>query len=106
MNLRDHRVGAADRQQRQHQELCRELDQDRRDHARFHQAIAIDIGQSAASIHSSGTRRSAIATKAMLQMTTCHADVLSGRASLSAVATMSADAAAETPLHAPRTASN
>src|SRR6266536_490388 len=106
MDLRDHRVGAADRQQRQHQELRRELDQNRRNHARFHHATPIDTGHSAASIHSSGTRRSAIATKAMLQMTTCHADVLSGRASLSAVAAMSADADADTPLHAPRTASN
>src|SRR6266542_3379347 len=102
----EHGDGAADRQQRQHQELRRELDQNRRNHARFHHAIPIDTGHSAASIHSSGTRRSAMATKAMLQMTTCHADVLSGRASLSAVAAMSADADADTPLHAPRTASN
>ncbi len=68
--------------------------------------MPIDTGQSAASIHSSGTRRSAIATNATPQMTICHADVLSGRVSLSAVATISADADAETPLHAPRTASN
>src|SRR5271170_1701090 len=105
LNLRNHGVRAADREQRQDKELQGNLEQQRGNHARFHQPSAIDTGQSPASIHSSGMRSSAMPTNAAAQITICHDTVLSGRASLSAVATIRPEADAETARQAPRTAS-
>ena len=106
MHLGNDRIGAADRQQRKHEELQRELDQQRidqrqpppgdpdrrrREHARSPRAAEC--------------RSSAIATNVVAAITIGTGAAPMGRAILSATDSMSPDAAADTPVQAPRTAS-
>src|ERR1700681_22016 len=104
VNLGNQCVYAANRQKRKKRELPRQLGEDRCDHRGIvHHAIAIDIGASTASTHSSGSRKSAMAMKVSTHMTICHGMPLRACAILRPVAMMSPVAAAETPVVAPRT---
>src|SRR3982750_1940423 len=76
MDLGDEGVDAADREQRQHQELARELEQDVDVHERLSSSAAsrIDRGTMASSTHTRGSRASAMATNAIAATPICHAE--------------------------------